>query len=168
MIILGLDPGTTESALVWYAPRSQKVSASSYLPNQDVLTALAYYGPKNYLNVALVIEKIEAMGMAVGASTFETVFWAGRFAQAFGEGFQQVTRRQVKLHLCGNMRAKDANVRQALLDKFPGGVGTKKAPGPLFGISAHKWSALAVAVTYWETRHELSQPENARSTTNAF
>jgi hypothetical protein len=42
------------------------------------------------------------------------------------------------------MRAKDANIRQALIDKL-GAVGTKKAPGPLYGISGHLWAALAVA-----------------------
>jgi hypothetical protein len=60
----------------------------------------------------------------------------------------------VKLHLCGTNKAKDANVRQALLDMFPrtgGGavpqVGTKKEPGPLYGISTHAWPALGVAIT---------------------
>ncbi|MNY62967.1 hypothetical protein D3C86_1998680 [compost metagenome] len=60
----------------------------------------------------------------------------------------------MKLHLCKTPRAKDANVRQALLDMFPrtgGGktpqIGTKAQPGPLFGVSSHAWAALGVAVT---------------------
>lgn len=68
-----------------------------------------------------------------------------------------MTRRAVKLHLCGSMRAKDGNIRQALVDRFGGqaqAVGTKKAPGPLFGLSSHRWSALAVAVTWWDTRRD--------------
>ena len=59
-------------------------------------------------------------------------------------------RRAVKLALCGDSRAKDANIRQALIDRFGGSaaVGRKAAPGPLYGITRDVWSALAIAVTY--------------------
>ena len=53
-------------------------------------------------------------------------------------------RKDIKIHLCGTMKAKDANIRQALIDKH-GKVGTAKNKGPLYGISSHLWSALAVA-----------------------
>ena len=43
------------------------------------------------------------------------------------------------------MRAKDGNVRQALIDLI-GEQGTKKNKGPTYGISSHSWAALAVAV----------------------
>ena len=43
-------------------------------------------------------------------------------------------------------QAKDANVRQRLLD-LVGPRGTKKAHGPTYGISGDEWAALAVAVT---------------------
>jgi hypothetical protein len=49
------------------------------------------------------------------------------------------------MHLCNSMRAKDANVRQALIDRF-GPVGTKKQPGKLYGVATHYWAALGVAV----------------------
>jgi hypothetical protein len=58
----------------------------------------------------------------------------------------------VKMHLCGNTRAKDGNIRQALLDRFGPGkaiaCGTKKQPGPLYGVSKDVWQALALAVTW--------------------
>jgi len=59
-------------------------------------------------------------------------------------------RRAVKLALCGDSRAKDANIRQALIDRFGGSaaIGRKTAPGPLYGISRDVWSALAIAVTF--------------------
>jgi hypothetical protein len=55
----------------------------------------------------------------------------------------------VKLALCGDSRAKDANIRQALIDHFGGSaaIGRKAAPGPLSGISRDVWSALAIAIT---------------------
>jgi hypothetical protein len=64
-------------------------------------------------------------------------------------------RKDVKLHLCGSPRAKDANIRQALLDRYGGkekAIGSKHQRGPLYGIRSHLWAALAVAVTYQETK----------------
>jgi hypothetical protein len=56
------------------------------------------------------------------------------------------------LQLCGSSRANDATIRQALLDRYGPGrekaVGTKANPGPLYGIKADLWQALALAVTY--------------------
>ena len=58
------------------------------------------------------------------------------------------------MHLCGHPRAKDPNIRQALLDRFGPGrekaLGTKKAPGALYGIKGDEWAALAVAITWWD------------------
>lgn len=102
----------------------------------------------------LVVEQVASMGMAVGAEVFETVFWTGRFCQAWGRDFHRIKRHQVKMHLCGNMRAKDANIRQALIDQL-GPPGTKKSPGATYGISGDVWSALAIGVTFLETFQQL-------------
>ena len=107
--------------------------------------------------------------MPVGREVFDTVFWSGRFAQAWGASFALLPRREVKLHLCHSAKATDATIRQALLDQFGGkerAIGTKKTPGPLYGIHKDLWSCLALAVTYaahvsrpvcqscgWETPH---------------
>lgn len=99
----------------------------------------------------VVIEKVESYGMAVGAEVFDTVLWAGRFAEAAHRvPVVMLPRRAVKLALCADSRAKDANIRQALIDRFGGSaaIGRKAAPGPLYGISRDVWSALATAVTY--------------------
>jgi hypothetical protein len=45
------------------------------------------------------------------------------------------------------MKAKDGNIRQALIDRF-GPVGTKKNPGWFYGFSGDVWQAYAVGVTY--------------------
>jgi len=104
----------------------------------------------------LLIEQVASYGMAVGAEVFETVFWSGRFAQTWideGPGeWQRMKRLEVKMALCHDSRAKDANVRQAVLDLFGStrqrAIGTKKQPGPLYGISGDEWSALALVMTY--------------------
>jgi hypothetical protein len=59
------------------------------------------------------------------------------------------------MFLCNSMRAKDANIRRRVLDIFPatgGGktpqIGTKGHPGPLYGVTSHAISALALGLTF--------------------
>ena len=69
-----------------------------------------------------------------------------------------VYRSEVKMHLCHTAKAKDGNIRQALIDKY-GEPGTKKKPGKLYGVASHIWPALAVADFY------LSLPDTERGNT---
>ena len=155
--VIAIDPGPTESALLVYNGAS--IGYRGIFPNDSVVTEIVERaGPRDHL----AIEMVESFGMAVGRDVFETVFWIGRFCEAFNGDFTRISRKDVKMHLCQSMRANDANIRAALLDKFPaagGGktpqVGTKKCKGPLFGIKSHLWSALAVAVTWWDTRKDI-------------
>ena len=147
-----LDPGTLQSAIVVLesTPRATVVRE-----HMTILNGLALTWLRNApLDATMVIEQIEAMGMAVGAETFETVFWSGRFYEAWPNTDRyRLARRPIKLHLCGAMQAKDANIRQALLDKFGGkdaAIGRKHAPGPLYGLKGHEFAALAVGVTWLE------------------
>jgi hypothetical protein len=145
-VILAIDPGPTRSGWVLWNADLRSVDSSGTDLNVDMMVRLQ--NVCMWPGTRMAIEKIEAMGMAVGAEIFETVHWSGRFLQAWREpdAVLRITRRQVKLHLCGTMKAKDANVRQALLDLL-GPQGTKRCPGPTYGVSGHEWSALAVAVT---------------------
>lgn len=142
MTTLAIDPGTTESG--WVLLDGTVVVDSGVSDNHDVLRWVqAGQGADT-----LAVEMIANMGMAVGKSTFDTVRWIGRFQQAWREpeAVQFVFRHQVKQHLCGSQRAKDPNIRQALLDVL-GPQGTKAKPGPTYGVKSHAWAALAVAVT---------------------
>lgn len=151
-IILAIDPGPVNSAFVlYYAP--DKAIRAREIASNDLLLQILERGDVSADHLA--IEMIASYGMPVGASTFDTCVWIGRFIQAWRRPFTKVYRKDVKMHLCGSMRAKDGNVRQALIDMFPatgGGkvpqIGTKKHPGPLYGVRKDIWSALAVAVTY--------------------
>jgi hypothetical protein len=78
----------------------------------------------------------------------------------------------VKLHLCNSSRAKDANVRQSLLDRYGStrqlGIGTKGRPGPLYGVTGHAWAgALAAGVAFVELRAAQSIAANAPPITAA-
>jgi hypothetical protein len=148
MLVYVIDPGYEQSALV--AMDGCRVVRNLTVPNTEMLAIC-----RDWHADWLVIEQIESMGMAVGKETFGTVWWAGRFFEAWQpKSADQVTRREVKLHLCGTMRAKDANIRQALIDRFGGSkeaaIGTKAKPGPLYGLKAHEFAALAVAVTWYD------------------
>lgn len=158
-MIYAIDPGPEQSALVIFDPASQLIVVAVTEPNETILLRLA--SRVRSKADTLVLEQIASFGMPVGADVFETVFWSGRFAQVwngynFGMPWDRVKRHQVKTHLCHTQAAKDANIRQALIDRFGPGkeraIGTKKTPGPLYGIKGDEWSALAVALT-WADQH---------------
>jgi hypothetical protein len=163
--ILAVDPGTEQSAWVVLSSGNTimgdtRIEAHRISPNSELLVALPLgLGIGRHCDI-VAFEKVESFGMAVGREVFDTVFVTGRmFQMVYDAGWalsvSMVPRRDVKLHLCGQARAKDANIRQALIDKFGGkekAVGTKKAPGPLYGIKSHEWAALALAVTVAETK----------------
>lgn len=160
MRLLAIDPGPTESAYCIYD--GERPVEFAKVTTNEMLFIL-----DNQPIDALVIEQVCSYGMAVGAEVFETVFQSGRFWEAFWCGdcsterhrlSGRLPRLKVKLHLCADSRAKDGNIRQALIDRFGGkeaAVGNKKAPGPLYGMSGDCWAALAVAVTWWETEMRL-------------
>lgn len=150
MTVLAIDPGSEQSAWVLYDGTT--VLEHGKQPNASVRARLVLHGDSFDV---VVIEQIASYGMAVGAEVFETVHWAGRFYElctGIVEGHaRRMFRRDVKLHLCQSARAKDSNVRQALLDRFGGekaAKGNKAAPGPLYGLKADEWQALALAVTW--------------------
>lgn len=149
--MLAIDPGPQQSAWVQYmagAPMKAGIS-----DNDELLRDL--YRVWEPLCEPVVIEMIASYGMPVGRDVFETCLWIGRFMEA-ADGADLVYRKDVKMHLCQSPRAKDANIRQALIDRFGPGkeaaIGKKASPGPLYGFKADMWAALAVAVTYADTQ----------------
>lgn len=151
-MIFAIDPGTTHSAWVQYSRVLELVDQFGIDDNDKLIASLRMrdFGRPR---MTVLIEKIESYGMAVGAEVFDTVMWVGRFIEALHPTpVILVPRRHVKLTLCGSAKAKDPNIRQALLDRFGGSSakGTKANPGPLYGVSADVWSALAVAVAWSE------------------
>jgi hypothetical protein len=145
-MVIGIDPGPRESAFVVWD--GERVVSCGDMRNRDLALHL------DSASSTIACEWVESFGMAVGREVFETVFAVGVLSE-HAKPFRLVPRRDVKLHLCASPRAKDGNIRQALIDRF-GEVGTKRNPGPLFGISQHRWAALAVAVT----AHDLEQTEH--------
>lgn len=154
-MILAIDPGPSQSACVLWD--GSRVISREILPNLTMNSLVSGCAQRDTDSTSgvhlLAIEKIASYGMAVGAEVFETVFWTGRFVESWlsvRDGCQiRIPRGEIKIHLCRSMKAKDANIRQALIDRF-GAPGTKKAPGALYGVTSHCWAALAVAVCAYD------------------
>ena len=111
----------------------------------------------------MVMEMVGSYSQAVGQTTFETCCWIGIFIQAFaaisklisgGERNYTLLKRQaVRTNLCQTSLAGDPQVRAALVDRI-GDKGTKSDPGPMFGMKADLYSALAVGLTFKDLKAE--------------
>lgn len=143
MRTFAIDPGPVESAYVIWDGVS--ILEKGKVPNLTLLSLIGSHG----LRSRFVCEMIASYGMAVGAEVFETCIWIGRFVEAAGgsEQMDRVVRMKVKMHLCHQAKAKDSNIRQALIDRF-GPPGVKKTPGLTYGLSGDTWAAFALAATY--------------------
>ena len=146
MKILGIDPGTVQSGWAIFDTATKDVIDSGVVDNELLAADL-----DNYDCDHIAIEVFEARGMPIGEDSIKTILFTGRIMQIAFQQFSvsrviSVRRSAVKLHLCGSPKAKDANIRQALIDLL-GPPGKKSVPGPTYGVTSHGWAALAVAVT---------------------
>lgn len=155
-MILAIDPGNEQSA--WCLLDSKTLKPINFSKDKNRMVDVTIrFAPSD----VVVIERIASYGMAVGKEVFETCEWVGRFsctAESCRIPVAYVYRKDEKLNLCGTTKAKDANIRQALIDRF-GPVGTKKNPGWFYGVSKDVWSAIAVAVTYADKQRDMKQFE---------
>lgn len=168
MKLLAVDPGNEKSAWVIYDTETKTVESFGIDMNDDVLDEI-YHSTAD----ALAMEMVASYGMAVGRHVFETCVWIGRFVQEWvnrkevregkdvTQAFRYVYRKDVKMHLCGMTKAKDSNIRQAIMDRYGStkqkAQGTKKEPGPLYGVSKDVWAAIGVALTAAETKEETDE-----------
>lgn len=149
-LVLGIDPGNVVSA--WCIVDADTLRPVRFAKEENEFTLTVVMGTE-YDEIA--IERVQSYGMAVGREVFETCEWIGRFTQAAKKEVSYVYRQDEKLHICHDSRAKDANIRRALIDRFArhdlkNGKGTKKNPDWFYGFSADCWSAYAVALTHIE------------------
>lgn len=162
MRVIAIDPGTTESGVCVLDSADYRPIEAKKISNWGLMSDWRYV---DYGEHWVVIEMIGhyGTGMPAGKEVFDTCVWIGRFMQFFNERgvvADLVMRHEVKMHLCNSTRAKDPNVRQALVDRFaPGqsnyGKGTKNHPGWFYGFAADEWQAYALGVTYIDTRMKL-------------
>lgn len=148
MTILAIDPGHTQSA--WVLWNGKRLLDFAKEGNAELLSRIRRRMWREDMPECAVIEQIKSYGMAVGEEIFETCVWTGRFMEACGpDAVDRLPRLEVKLHLCHDSRARDANIRAALIDRF-GGPDSIRKHGRLYKVHGDVWAALAVAVTWWD------------------
>jgi hypothetical protein len=175
--IVGIDPGPVVSGYVCFQPPDRRAPigmGGSVVPNERILDYLAGWANCG-AGYSLAVEMVSSYGVQVGKSTIDTIWWAGRFAQAAeAKGMPQIRvyRSTVRAHMFARYislmppdpackrwptrwnQVGDPHVMRGLWARFGGSkakaVGTKKKPGPLYGLKGHMWAALAVAVTAYE------------------
>lgn len=166
--ILAIDVGTTESgcAIMQFEKDDIDLIIFGKMANENLMQIVKH---QDYDQ--LVYEQFQSFGMAVGESTIESILWNGRFIQAAIDRHipvERVYRKEEKLCLCNSLKAKDSNIRQALIDRYAktdkkNGRGTKKAPDVFYGVSKDVWSAIAVGVTWKEKKEEeMREKENEK------
>lgn len=160
MKLLSLDVGTTESGYaILEVPEYNKLTIHEFgkIDNNKLLEIV-----KSDMYDHMAYEQFQCYGMAVGESTIESIIWNGRYIQSAIDKNIEVTaiyRKDEKINLCNSMRAKDANIRQALIDRFAkkdkkSGKGTKKDPDVFYGVTKDVWQAIAVGVTWFDIEKE--------------
>lgn len=138
--VMFIDPGDTQSAICIVKDGK---AWSWKEANDDILLRVRTVDVDMLESIG--IEMVACYGMPVGKTVFDTAYWVGRFDQVLRDRAvvpRIVYRKEIKMHLCHNMKAKDGNIAQALRDRF-GEKGTKKAPGFFYGFSKDMWQAMA-------------------------
>ncbi len=151
--ILAIDPGTTRSA--WVLLDGGEPSQYAIEANEEVLERL--WRDVEWAVATVVIEDVEPRQQPLGREVADTLRWIGRLMEAARPlPVHLVTRRAVTAHhVVGGTKAADSRIRAALIDRY--GPGSERRGGPLAGIRADMWSALAIA-TYWADTHQEEAP----------
>ena len=168
-ILLAIDPGDVQSAFCFMDIDTYRPLYFAKEKNEDAMAYMIMYcvNPQNNVtNVA--IEMLQSYGMPVGKTTLFTALWCGRFHERLSdyvENIDYIYRKDEKICLCGQMRAKDSNIRQALIDRFAKfdfkqGKGSKDNPDWFFGFKADMWAAAAVGTTWIDAKKGLYQLQN--------
>ena len=161
-MILAIDPGNEASGYVLICTNYRPILQGK-LPNEELLST-----SRRWCHNALVVEMVGhyGKGMPAGKTVFDTCVWIGLFIQEAAQRkipAYTIMRGEEKINLCGSAQAKDANIRQALIDRFArtaNGKGTKKEPDFFYGFAADAWQAYACGVTWMDKMKEGQNADN--------
>lgn len=165
MFVFAIDPGNVQSAYA-LMDNQYTILSKGKSSNEEVMDCMNQT-LRIRQSVTVVIEKVACYGMPVGREVFDTCEWIGRFSQqanSIGCTVEYIFRMDEKMNLCHNSKAKDGNIRTALIERFAkhdlkNGKGTKKNPDVFYGVSKDIWAAIAVAVTYLDKIGESTSSE---------
>jgi len=173
-ILLAIDPGDEYSAFVFMDIDTYKPLYFAKEKNEECMEHMINYtiasfcsdSQGNVTNCA--IEMLASYGMPVGKTTLFTATWVGRFHERLSdyiENIDYIYRKDEKLCICGQMKAKDSNIRQALIDRFAkfdlkNGRGTIANPDWFYGFKADVWQAYACGCTWIDAQKGLYELTN--------
>ena len=149
MLIMGIDPSPEFAYYIIWDTEKQEIKKQEILYDWEIKLPDVN---------KIVCEDIACYGMPVGKTVFDTAKMIGRIIEKGHHNYINVNtvyRRDIKMYFCNSMKAKDSNIRQAIMDKFGGkskAKGNKKAPGKLYKVKKDWWSALALCL-YWEYKY---------------
>lgn len=162
-MILAIDPGTKRIGMVIIdektdPPRLVRAYRPDDVDEELVYTVICMARTEGF---HVVVERVQAQGVA-GASVIETADQAGYIrgiCKALGYTCHRMYRREVKRYLdCAG--GKDADVAARVREIMAGtsdrrqAVGTKKAPGPCYGLSKDAWQAAGLALAWLEMQQQ--------------
>ena len=163
-MILAFDPGNVETAFCLIGDDRRPIEFGK-VPNKDALEYIRNHAGNVEIE-AVVIEMVASYGMAVGKSVFETCVMIGRLTEAAEASYfpvEYIYRMEEKIAICHDSKAKDTNIRQALIDRFAkhdfkNGKGTKNNPDWFYGFAKDIWASYSVGTTW------LDKKEGAKET----
>ena len=153
MVILAIDAGNIESGYVFW--NGKTILQKGKVHNNYLIEIIKAQTDED---MPVYIEMIASYGMAVGQTVFDTCVAIGQFKQAAidnGCNVELIYRREVKMFMCGQVRANDSNIIRAIKDAY-GEKGTKKHGfNPVYNDEVVKmnndiWQAFALALTCYK------------------
>ena len=171
-ILLAIDPGDEFSAFVFMGMDTYEPLYFAKEKNEEAISHMVSYikgSDTSIVNVKNVAcEMIASYGMGVGAHVFWTCVEIGKLTtilEQVGCNVDYIYRKDEKMNLCKSMKAKDSNIRIALIDRFAqfdkkSGKGTKNNPDWFYGFSADCWQAYAVGVTWLDIQKGKYKVDN--------
>jgi len=158
MKILAIDPGQFESGfvVVVYSFENKQffISEAGKTVNSAVINAVE---TATVLEM-VIVERPQSFGQTWGESLIETAMIVGEIRHAArhrgnGVSIYYLTRKQVTGQLCGSAKSGDPGVRAALIEAL-GPPGTKREPGPTWGVKTDAWQALGLCVAWLEKNRD--------------
>jgi hypothetical protein len=158
-VILGIDPGPeTSGAVLYNATNGTVIDSMGAVPLDELRTLIQREHWHLAQSFEVVMERVSAGPASTEVVlTSEVIGRVQEICETGGVSLHMYTRRAVlSLLCCTGAGNKDSQVRAAVLDLHGGtkaaAVGTKKAQGPLFGVSTHSWQALGAVCAHLQAQ----------------
>ena len=147
MLVIGVDPGPTKSALCGWD--GKRPFFPNYSENDDICGDITRIHIDK-TDAILAVEKPVCQRYS-GSEVSETAIQAGVFKGIWGpKDVHLITRSKIRWHIGKIRKTTDSVVRSRLIDRIHPDYNLHHNPGVLIGIVKDTWQALAVAVTCYD------------------